>query len=119
MPGVRFGALYAPDSSVVRGREDPLCTSKIVTVAPVTAPPLASVMVPTMRPVLPCENAEAQSTSIASVAPNRCSTLLLFDELMSSHPFFPRFTPEARRQMRCHFLSPSRPRKIQARLKEG
>src|SRR6267154_2924805 len=105
-PGVRFGALYAPDSSVVRGREVPLWTSRMVTVAPVTAPPLASITVPTMRPLLPCENAETQSRSIPSVAPNTCSTFFDFertadlmidsDEFITSHPFSPEFTLRAR-----------------------
>src|SRR5258706_7411574 len=105
-PGVRFGALYAPDSSVVRGREVPLWTSRMVTVAPVTAPPLASVTVPTIWPLLPCENAETQSRSIPSIAPNTCSTFLVFertadlmtdsDEFITSHPFSPEFTLQAR-----------------------
>src|SRR4030088_1811411 len=96
-PGVRFGALYAPDSSVVRGREVPLWTSKIVTVAPVIAPPFTSVTVPTMRPALPCENAGRHSRKIPSTAPKTCrafwpmldSTAKLlteFDEFITPHP---------------------------------
>src|ERR1700682_972887 len=79
-PGIRFGALYAPDSSVVRGREVPLWTSKMVTAAPVIAPPFASVTVPTMRPELPCENAGTQIRSTPNITPKTCRAfLLMFD----------------------------------------
>src|SRR6267142_1747309 len=104
-PGVRFGALYAPDSSVVRGREVPLWTSKMVTVAPVIAPPFASVMVPTIRPELPCENTGWQSSSTPNITPNTCRVFLIMldcapelmidaDDFTRSHPFSPKFTPK-------------------------
>src|ERR1700737_4558625 len=103
-PGVRFGALNAPDSSVVRGREVPLWTSKIVTAAPVIAPPFASVTVPTIRPELPCENAGRQSRNAPNITPKNCRVFLLTfdctahlvidsDNFMCSHPFPPRFLP--------------------------
>src|SRR5260370_15719847 len=83
-PGVRLGALYAPDSSVVRGREVPLWTSRMVTVAPEMAPPFASVTVPTIRPELPCENAGRLSRSTPNITPKTCNAFLLIFERIAT-----------------------------------
>src|SRR5439155_16945149 len=56
VPGGRLGALYAPASSVTRTRDVPLSTSVTVTLTPPITAPVASVTLPRIRPVLPCEN---------------------------------------------------------------
>src|SRR5579863_8508883 len=84
-PGVRFGALYSPASSDVRVRETPLAVSMTVTVAPATTPPLWSVTVPIMRPVLPCENAGTLSNRTPNAT---ASTLNMFRRCPPADIFF-------------------------------
>src|SRR5579863_8788839 len=74
---MRFGALYAPASSVVSVRVVPLSVSMTLTVAPTTTPPLWSVTVPRMRPKLPCEYAGTHIKSTASTPPNKRTALFV------------------------------------------
>src|SRR5579864_615863 len=76
MLGVKLGALYSPDSSVVRTRVTPRSVSMIVTVAPATTPLLWSVTVPRIRPKSPCENTGKLSTSNQSIPPKNCEIFL-------------------------------------------
>src|SRR5579864_1167071 len=76
MLGVKLGALYSPDSSVVRTRATPRCVSMTVTVAPATTPLVWSVTVPRIRPKSPCENTGKLSTSNQSIPPKNCKIFL-------------------------------------------
>src|SRR5712691_5788938 len=71
--GMRVGALYSPGSFVVKIFDTPLSVSVTVTVAPDMTPPLWSVIVPRIRPELPCENSGRQSRSIPITPPSNCT----------------------------------------------
>src|SRR5712664_2823982 len=71
--GTRVGALYSPGSFVTKVFDTPLSVSVTVTVAPATTPPLWSVIVPMIRPKLPCENNGRQSRSTPIAPPSNCT----------------------------------------------
>src|SRR5467141_2181014 len=94
-PGMRLGALYSPGSFVIKVFVTPLSVSVTDTVAPEMTPPLWSVIVPRIRPELPCENSGRQSRSIPITPPSNCNALrkltpqdllLEFNELISGPP---------------------------------
>src|SRR5260370_13542514 len=69
---MRVGALYSPGSFVIKVFVTPVDVSVPVTVAPDMMPPLWSVIVPRIRPELPCENSGRQSRSIPITPPSNC-----------------------------------------------
>src|SRR6266436_5444237 len=84
VPGGRLGALYAPASSVTRVREVPLSTFVIVTDAPGINAPDASVMLPRIRPVFPCENAGIAIRKIVNHTPKNKPTFFKSESIRTS-----------------------------------
>src|SRR5439155_11720086 len=75
VPGIRFGAEYAPASSVVRFRATPRATSVIVTAAPGIKAPLWSFTVPEIRPFAVCEKIGAHHNNIATLTARNVKAL--------------------------------------------
>ena len=84
LPIGRKSSRYAPTSSVGTVRLKPVSTFLAVTVTPGRAPPLESVMVPTMEAEVTCAPAAGGSASASRMAKSGMSNVVF---LITTHPF--------------------------------
>ena len=83
LPIGRKSSRYAPTSSVGTVRLKPVSTFLAVTVTPGRAPPLESVMVPTMEAEVTCAPAAGGSASASRMAKSGMSNVVF---LITTHP---------------------------------